>query len=299
MRTLSSLTDLVAADWSTHPTKRFVCHARYEGDVWHIGAPRAPSDPFFAPTHGATLFGFDLPLGVPHAWAQRTGVTSFRTLLGELGQGRWSSFYEVAATSEEIALERPFYPRRPGGTSQTQLVEALGVPDIDALRRICDRKRPGHTTPCPLFWTLGANQVGKAALHGWREVFAPNLQDVALWPFDGTLQDLAQPGAQVCAEIYPADMYGWLGLETSGSKRSQDVRRGHAARLLQVTGARFSPEADAAIRDGFGGGKDGEDRFDAMVGALGLVMLATGERSWVEPEDAWVRAVEGWIAGRT
>ena len=47
-----------------------------------------------------------------------------------------------------------------------------------------------------------ANQVGKAAIIGWREVLAPALRgggSVSLWPFDGSLPSLLVPGNVVVA----------------------------------------------------------------------------------------------------
>lgn len=54
-------------------------------------------------------------------------------------------------------------------------------------------KNSGRNAACPLFWTLGANQVGKGAIIGWRDVLSPALHDdkgVFLWLFDGFLDDL-------------------------------------------------------------------------------------------------------------
>lgn len=35
---------------------------------------------------------------------------------------------------------------------------------------------------CPLFWTLGGNQAGKAAIAGWRDILQPALLDPVLAP---------------------------------------------------------------------------------------------------------------------
>jgi hypothetical protein len=52
------------------------------------------------------------------------------------------------------------------------------------------------------------------------------------------------------------------------------------------------------LRDGFGNRADGEDRFDAVVGLLGMVQVVLGQRQVGEPEDPEVRAIEGWIFGQ-
>ena len=45
------------------------------------------------------------------------------------------------------------------------------------LLRRCERGGNGHKQACCLFWTLGGNQVGKAAIIGWRDVLAPALRN--------------------------------------------------------------------------------------------------------------------------
>ena len=44
--------------------------------------------------------------------------------------------------------------------------------------RQCERGGTGYREGCCLFWTLGANQAGKAAIIGWRDVLAPAQQEV-------------------------------------------------------------------------------------------------------------------------
>ena len=74
---------------------------------------------------------------------------------------------------------------------------------------------------CALFWTLGGQQVGKAAISGWTQVLAPALRrlgdnpSISIWPFSGCLADLLQPGSTVLAETYPAEYYAHLGVAFS------------------------------------------------------------------------------------
>jgi hypothetical protein len=82
---------------------------------------------------------------------------------------------------------------------------------IDDLRRKCELASGARRAACPLFWTLGANQVGRAATIGWRDLLSPalnNIPNVKLWPFDGSLADLLKPGNTVIVETYPAEYYG-------------------------------------------------------------------------------------------
>jgi hypothetical protein len=90
----------------------------------------------------------------------------------------------------------------------------------------------GRKQACCLFWMLGGNQVGKAAIVGWRHVLALALRGerpVSLWPFDVPERSLLAPGNVVVAETYPAKCYGWLSKDPLRSKRDQheqeEVRR--------------------------------------------------------------------------
>jgi hypothetical protein len=55
---------------------------------------------------GCVLLGFDFPIGLPLAYAQRAGISSFRGVLPQLGSGAWGRFYEVAERPEEIGPAR-------------------------------------------------------------------------------------------------------------------------------------------------------------------------------------------------
>src|SRR5258708_4938385 len=70
------------------------------------------------------------------------------------------------------------------------------------LLRACDNSPATRNKPCEIFWTLGANQVGKAAIAGWRDLLAPALRDkaIAIWPFDGDLPVLFEAGGNVKGE---------------------------------------------------------------------------------------------------
>jgi hypothetical protein len=88
---------------------------------------------------------------------------------------------------------------------------------------------------CPLFWVSGANQVGKGVISGWREVVIPCVKEGAgLWPFDGEFGAESHNGL-TNAETYPAENYGWLGVENIRSKGKQN----HAAESLERLTAEF------------------------------------------------------------
>lgn len=96
---------------------------------------------------------------MPLAYAKRLGITSFLELLESAGKDRLSAFFDVAENASDISLFRPFYPRRPGGTSRSHLVDGLGVSSYDDLLRYCDHATDLRVTACAIFWTLGGQQA--------------------------------------------------------------------------------------------------------------------------------------------
>ncbi len=301
---------LVHADWSKRPEGRRFAMATREGAGWSADGPFRVGDlpgfvtGLFAPTAGGgTLAGFDFPIGLPIAYARRTGLADFGAALAALGQGPWSRFFEVAAEPDEIGLGRPFFPDRPGGRSQKDLLNGHGVASMDALTRRCERGGPGRKAAGSLFWTLGANQVGKAALHGWRHVIQPSRErGAALWPFDGTLAGLARRGGLVLCETYPADVYDYVGASLRGqSKRNREHRRLKGP-ALQAWAARTKVRLTAALAEtidaGFGAAEGSDDGFDAVVGLFGLIGVASGHRPHGAPPDDAISRWEGWILGR-
>lgn len=296
------------ADWGTSPPKRWTAKAVCENGRYTAHPPilvgdhhtlisRARAD--VADT-GSVLFGFDFPIGIPAPYAASIGVTDFREFLIELGTEEWARFYSVCAKASEITKYCPFYPFRPGGTSHEHLLSALGMNGINDLRRQCELKTAERNAACPLFWTLGANQVGKGAIVGWRDVIVPALDDptVKLWPFDGVLGDLLLPGNLVVAETYPAESCRWfLGRPLKG-KGKLKVRKVASTALIQWAqsrGVRLLPDLAQAIEQGF---PEGDDAFDAVIGLFGMLEVVLGHRATGEPSDAATIAMEGWILGQ-
>lgn len=249
--------------------------------------------------------GFDFPIGVPRAFAELAGVSRFPAFLGSLAET--APWWSPAATAEEISLARPFYPRAPGHRGshrRVALVRALRL-DWAELHRHCERALDGRRAACPLFWTLGGQQVGKAALAGWAEVLRPALGDpaldVGLWPFDGPLPALLESRAVVVAETYPADAYVAIGIDLRRrSKRRQRDRRANAAVFLawaETRGAHLDDALAQAARTGFSG-RTGEDDFDTVAGLLAMLDVVDGRLPAGEPEEDFLRGVEGWILGR-
>jgi hypothetical protein len=305
---------VVHADWSVHPGKRWMAQAVRRPGGGYLALPPAPVgalEGFWlrlgeTGRDGPILAGFDFPIGLPAAYAKQAGIEDFAKALAGFGEGRWRDFYEVAAHAEQIALMRPFYPNRPGGRTRRQLLDGLGLETWQGLHRRCDGATAGRPAACPMFWTLGGNQVGKGMIVGWRDLLAParcDGIDLAIWPFDGALADLIRRHRFVVTEAYPGEVYGHLSLSlrAGGGKRSQAARSAAAPLLLdwaRQADLALAPELCAEISAGFGAAPGADDRFDAVVGLFGLLNVVSGARPSGEPDDPVVRRIEGWILGQ-
>jgi hypothetical protein len=302
------------ADWSCDPRKRWMAIGRRQGQHYELALPQPVGglETLFERLArmaggGQVVVGFDFPIGLPLAYAKGAGIERFLDVLPVLGAGAWHDFYNVAAKPHEIALARPFYPWRPNSAAHAHLTSALGVADIRALRRVCDEGNGRRRDACSIFWTLGGQQVGRAAISGWRDLLAPAVRakaDVALWPFHGPLPDLLRRRACIVAETYPGEACLHLGLSAPGrgwSKRDVVSRQRQGPRLLAWAARRevhLTDDLGAAIDAGFGPSAVGEDQFDSVVGVMGIVEVLLGGGGDGAPLDPAVVNVEGWIFGQ-
>jgi len=296
-------------DWSKDHGKRWMASATRTVSGWTLAAPELAGstgtllERLSAPVGaaGSVLVGFDFPIGLPNAYAREAGFSSFREAIALFGKGDWSEWYSVADHREQISHRRPFYPMRPGGTLRSHLHDALGIGNGLDLLRECEKSTALRQAGCSLFWTLGGNQVGKGAITGWQEVIAPRLDDVAIWPFDGTLFELTSSKPIIICETYPGDVYSQLGIPRGGwSKKRHSDRQRVAANILAWASERPDIDIDAVVSglaDGFGSGGSGEDRFDAVVGLLGMLDVVTNRRVECLPAEGDTRSIEGWILG--
>jgi len=297
------------ADWSLDARKRWVSIARRQGGQWQASAPRLVGDPATLAAHliaegGTAALGLDLPLGVPRGFAALRPEQGFPTFLAGLVGN--TDFFAVSPSLDTVSPARPFYPSRGiKGMTRAAHAAALGLPDAAGLSRLCDRATAERPAGAPVFWTLGANQSGKAAISAWRDWLAPALAAGApfrLWPFAGPLHDLLRPGQLAIAEVYPAEALRHLGLKLAGSKRAEAPRRAIAPALRDAMAAlHVTPDTALthAITFGFGTDAAGEDRFDSLIGLLGLIGVVDGKRPDFTPEDPMIRTWEGWVLGQT
>ncbi|WP_428491823.1 hypothetical protein [Rhodopila sp.] len=304
------------ADWSIDPRKRWLTIARRGTTGWHLTAPRLVGEVATLRTRlvreaagGAVALGADLPIGLPRAYAAIRPEADFLQFLRRLGG--LPGFFTVCARLDEIGPDRPFYPAR-GVAGMTRLSHALalGLADASALSRDCDRATAERPAGAPLFWTLGANQSGKAAIAAWQSLILPallhgtpaNRVGLRLWPFEGAFRSLLAPGSVALAETYPAEALRHLGIRLRGSKRRQADRRASAAALMAAADRQAAVPDNAmrrAMLDGFGADAAGEDRFDSVVGVLCVLNVLAGRRPDTAPADPWIQRWEGWVLGQT
>jgi hypothetical protein len=296
------------ADWSIDPRKRWIAIARCGARGWHAEAPRLVGDtalllPSLMAEGAPVALGLDLPLGVPRGWAAGRTERDFPELLRGLSAD--PGFFRVSATLEDASPARPFYPAR-GVKGMTRAAHAavLGLGSARDLSRLCDRATATRPAGAPVFWTLGANQSGKAAIAAWRDWLSPALAagaPLSLWPFHGALHGLLAPGRVAVAEVYPAEALRQLGLRLAGSKRAQAPRIALAEALrAAMARLRVAPTTALAamIATGFGADAAGEDRLDCVLGLLALIAVLDFVREDHVPDDPWIRRWEGWVLGQ-
>jgi hypothetical protein len=253
---------------------------------------------------GAVALGVDLPIGLPRAYAATRPEPDFPTFLRNVAS--LPDFFSVCTTLGDIRPERPFYPAR-GIAGMTRLSHALalGLADASALSRACDRATAERPAGAPLFWTLGANQSGKAAIAAWKQMILPALTNgtkLRLWPFEGSFRSLLDPGWIALAETYPAEALRHLGIRLRGSKRRHADRCAAAGVLMTAVDQQGATPDDAmhqAVLDGFGADANGEDRFDSVLGVLCVLNVLAGNRPGTAPADPWIERWEGWVLGQT
>jgi hypothetical protein len=285
---------VVAADWGVRWEKRWLARAvREPGGVSYTlshPVPVGASEAFLQrickhlPEGGTALVGFDFPIGLPGEYAnQRFEEKGFREILEGLGE-------EFFIPTNTPCPERPFGPQSsgPGVFGPAGLGKIL---EVELLRR-CDRESNAN----PLFFTLGARQVGRAAADGWQKVIRPALNEVSLWPFDGALPDLlARPGV-VLAEIYPALFFGKV--KKGEGKEAEEARRRVFRELLENARGDgveivLTPSAEEWVEAGFASSDD----FDPMLSVVGMLRALATRPSLEPPGEPAVRRVEGWILG--
>jgi hypothetical protein len=296
---------LIHSDWSKSPKKRWTATAHLRDGVWYVDAPQITPSPhqFLEVLFNddfKTLAGFDFPIGLPAFYLDKAGL-EFRELVSTPASDRSRAFFAVVETLSDISLGQPLYRKHPSGGRHAHLLRGLDCQKFSDLLRVCDRKTEFRSRAESIFWTVGAKQVGKAAISGWREILIPALQrNALLWPFDGALASL-DSNILTIAETYPGEAYQHIGMRRIGKKRSQDGRRSSGAVMLDWARKHevsFVPKIEQLVAQGFSESKDDEDPFDAVAGLCGMVEVADGRRAEAPNAMNLPMRREGWILGQ-
>jgi len=173
--------------------------------------------------------------------------------------------------------------------------------------RECERPTKARAAASPLFWTLGAKQVGRAAIAGWQDILTPAMRHhvplVKLWPFAGDLNHLLESSDMVLVETYPAEACVQIGLGAPGrgwSKRNQADRQKFLPAIqtwAQTHGVDLEASLVALFSKGFGASSCGEDMFDAVIGLLGMLDIILDDDPYDAPASTKAQTIEGWIFG--
>jgi len=289
----------VCVDWSKDPGKR-------RAWVAEIGmrrvAPAEDVEPtlaslvgFARALPGRTVLAIDAALGVPRRYledARRTvpawsGAEDFLTWLA-LAMEQPSVLREVRSAAE-WRPERPFLSVPAGKGSLDAFWSRCGGELLRAIDVATGAKSVFVVSGIP--GTVGS---GSRAL--WVELAAllGSAPDLAIWPFDGTLD--AIPKRVALAEMYPRVCYALaLAPELPAAmmplaKTSREVRDRAVDALVASAWVR---DHDVALRD-LDLARGDEDHFDAMMSAAAMLRCALGPHPL---ETATVDPIEGGILG--
>ena len=285
---------LVCVDWSVAPAKRCAWVADVEARIVRPLAHGA--DALHAAlslrASGPVLIGIDAALGVPRAyfeaargaqpaWADARGFLDWLSGTRALGEDLWRE----AHSADEWRVDRPFI-RVPKGTGALRAFwAASGGPLLRAVDRETHAKSPFLVSGIP-------GTVGSGPRVLWRAL-ADRLQaprSFGIWPFEGTLAELASTRDVVLGELYPRALYGVALADALPARPRAIAKTKELARrqALDALGARAIDVRDAerALAS--------EDDFDAMISAVALLRMV---REGVPLERGGACAIEGDILG--
>ena len=192
------------------------------GYGWRLAAPVPVGDvaTFLARLRamargGAVALGVDLPIGLPRAYAARLPERDFLHFLATTAHaagflpGLRDACRSWAGPAVLSGARRARHDA--GGTCRGARARRRR-----ALSRACDRATAERPAGAPLFWTLGANQSGKAAIAAWQAYAAAGAGRAAAISASGRSPAPSGrcllPGAVALAETYPAEALRHLGI---------------------------------------------------------------------------------------
>lgn len=272
---------IICSDWSKNPASR---------QAW-IAEPRASRlRPLLGRSwtfrtlvqagaselrEGFVLVAFDAPIGVPASYldAARTifDLEDRATFIDWLPAAfARAGFCDPVRTPEDWSPARPFFQVQAGEGGRKLFEVAAAAYGIDLWRGI-ERETRGNSV-----FAFGLpGQVAPAAQALWRELVAALDTGVAIWPFDGSIEELAARRSVIACEIYPRAAYGTaLGAALPARPRSiaktnPEVR---AVEVVSLKGAEWVRTWDVEIEDD-ALAVESEDHSDALMTAAAVLRL--------------------------
>jgi len=273
---------IICADWSKHPVRRRAWLGdprerrlrRLSARAWSVAS--IIENCARHSERGFALVAFDAPIGVPASYldAARSifALPKSATFVDWLPKAlERPGFLDPVRRPAEWSPARPFFrvlAGRGGLGSFETAARAQGV----ELKRAIEKETRGNS----VFAFDLPGQVAPAAQSLWTELASGALDTrVAIWPFDGSLEQLMERASVVVAEIYPRAAYGTAlagelpALPRGLAKTKGDVR---AAEVVALTQAEWVQRGGVVIDDvQFAIADDGD--FDALMTAAAILRL--------------------------
>jgi hypothetical protein len=304
-------TTILCADWGKAANKRSVWAADVHGPSrvrrLHRAAWTLPLLLEEAETLGGSgpvLVVLDVPLGVPQGYLaavnSEAGLGATPTFLDLL---TWTiavpHFFDPAIDPRDWSLARPFFIVGAGAGGRTAFDYAAARAGVPSLLRHIDR----HTNANRVFITAGIpGSVGSSACDVWMSLRALVTlpRSFAVWPFEGSLEDLTGTKTVTIAEVYPRAAYATALVDGVVTERRRiklaktDARCRHSA-IQQLLGMRWVRYSGVSF-EGIEWARNNEDDFDACLTAAALLRCCLEELPFSQPLDYAARA-EGGILG--
>ena len=221
------------------------------------------------------LVAFDAPIGIPASYldAARTvfdmeaRATFVDWLPAALAR---ADFCDPVRNPEDWSPARPFFQVQAGEGGRKLFEVAAAAYGVDLWRKI-ERETRGNSV-----FAFGLpGQVAPAAQALWRELVATLDTGVAIWPFDGSIAELAARRSVIACEIYPRAAYATAlavalpARPRSIAKTNPEVR---AVEVASLRGAEWVRTWEVEIED-HALAVESEDHFDALMTGAAVLRL--------------------------
>lgn len=288
----------MCADWSKESTGRAVYVAlpgtrtieRVVHNSWTLDQLLEKAGSY---SHlGPVLIAVDAPIGVPRSFALgRSEDSEFTRWLRTAAEN--PDFFRPCTEPGEWSPQHPFFVVRGEEGGHTRWVDRMKEYGVEPLREV-----DGRTGAKSMFVVSGIpGSVGYSAQDIWKGLLK-NRRRISVWPFDGLLDQLADPERPTLAEICPRALYGIALSDQPVDRRSRlsiaknepECRRSALESLAQQPWF-LSFKVQIGDRDQ---ALDNGDEFDALVSAAALLRCVL---EGTPLESSYRHPIEGGMLG--